>query len=154
MFRRLLAGLFILVVLSGCDAAWLPITEIKVDPAAIGEVRSVGRVVTRTFADPIYERTVQVIEILVIDVEASSLAEAAKTVRGRLEQQGWSTVGPTDLPIQMESSRWKGTTARLGHVEEIGSLGARLEPSAEKARQADPAKWGSYVVVSLSSVGE
>ncbi|GAA3542413.1 hypothetical protein GCM10022419_023210 [Nonomuraea rosea] len=154
MVKRLLAALCLLVAVSGCDAAWLPETVIKVDPDALANVRSVGRVVTQTFADPIYERTVQVIEILVVDMRAADFPEALDLARDRLEQLGWNEVGPTDVPVQMESSRWKGTTTRLGSVEDLDSLGAQLEPAAEKALQADPKKWETYIVVSLSSVNE
>ncbi|MFI9848511.1 hypothetical protein ACIHFD_66720 [Nonomuraea sp. NPDC051941] len=152
MVRRLLVMLCMLAAISGCTS-WLPETVIKVDPVAINEVRSIGRVVTRTTADPEYKRTVQVIEILVFDVNASDFTEALGVARGRLEQRGWSVVGSADAPIEMESNRWKGTTVRLGKLEDIDPLGARLEPEAEKALQADPAKSG-YILVSLSSVGE
>ncbi|MGW0806139.1 hypothetical protein [Nonomuraea sp. NPDC002799] len=154
MVRRFLAVLCMLAAVSGCDAAWLPETVIKVDPGAISEVRSIGRVVTQTFTDPLYERTVQVIEILVIDMQAADFTEAVNLMQGRLERLGWSEVASTDMWVQMESSRWKGTTAGIGSVEELDSLGAQLEPATEEALQADPEKWGSYIVVSLSSVNE
>ncbi|MGW4798817.1 hypothetical protein ACWEPC_41015 [Nonomuraea sp. NPDC004297] len=142
----------ILAAISGCTS-WLPETVIKADPAAINEIRSIGRVVTRTTADPQYKRTIQVIEILVFDLNASDFTEALSVARGRLEQRGWSVIGSADVPIEMESSRWKGTTVRLGKLEDVDSLGGILEPETKKALQADPAKSG-YILVSLSSVGE
>ncbi|MEU6716901.1 hypothetical protein ABZ897_36030 [Nonomuraea sp. NPDC046802] len=89
-----------------------------------------------------------------LDVKASDFAEAASVARGRLEQRGWSEVFSSDEFVQMESSRWKGTTIVLDRVKRMDSMGAVLEPEAERALQADPAKWDSYIVVSLSSVGE
>ncbi|GAA4936284.1 hypothetical protein HD597_010376 [Nonomuraea thailandensis] len=154
MVKRLLAALCLLVTVSGCNAAWWPETVIKVDPGAVTEVRSVGRVVTQTFTDPMYERTVQVIEILVVDMQAADFPEALDLARDRLEQLGWKEVGSTDVMVQMESSRWKGTTTRLGSVEDLESLGAQLEPAAGEALQADAKKWATYILVSLSSVNE
>ncbi|AQZ67904.1 unnamed protein product [[Actinomadura] parvosata subsp. kistnae] len=113
-----------------------------------------GRVVTETFTDPFYERTVQVIEILVIDMRAAGFPEALDLARDRLERLGWYEVGSTDVSVQMESSRWKGTTTTLGSVEDLDPLGAQLEPAADEALQAEPKRWATYVVVSLSSVGE
>ncbi|MFF4617720.1 hypothetical protein [Nonomuraea jabiensis] len=152
MTKRLLAMLCVLATISACTS-WLPEKVIKVDPAAINEVRSIGRVVARTTADPQYKRTTQVIEILVFDLNAPNFTEALSVARGRLEQHGWSVIGSADVPIEMESSRWKGTTVRLGQLGDIDPLGAALEPAAEKALQADPAKSG-YILASLSSVGE
>ncbi|MEU8393930.1 hypothetical protein AB0C28_01975 [Nonomuraea sp. NPDC048892] len=154
MVKRLLAALCLLVAVSGCDATWWPETVIKVDPGALTEVRSVGRVVTQTFTDPVYERTVQVDEILVVDLRAADFPEALDLVRNRLKQLGWNEVSSIETVVHMESSRWKGTTTRLGPVEDLESFGAQLEPAAEKARQADPKKWATYVLVSLSSVNE
>nr|SBO91053.1 hypothetical protein BN4615_P567 [Nonomuraea gerenzanensis] len=113
-----------------------------------------GRVVTRTFVDPMYERTVQVIEVLVVDMRATGFLEALDLARTRLERLGWSEVGSTDVSVQMESSRWEGTTTTLDSVEELDALGARLEPTAGEALRADPKKWANYIVVSLSSVNE
>ncbi|GAA2897749.1 hypothetical protein [Nonomuraea rubra] len=154
MVKRLLAALCLLVAVSGCDAAWMPETVIKVDPGALAEVRSAGHVVTQTFTDPIYERTVQVVEILVVDMRAADFPEALDLARDQLKRLGWNEVSSGDVVVQMESSRWKGTTTRLGPVEDLESFGAQLEPTAAKALQADPKKWATYVLVSLSSVNE
>lgn len=150
MARRLLAILCMLSAVSGC--AWFSrdLMVIKVDPAAINEVSSVGRIVTRTTADPIYEQIVQVVEVLVVDVDASDFAEALSVARGRLQQRGWTVSSQDDVTVFMRSSRWSGTTARLGRLKDIDSLGAQLEPGEEKALQADTAKSRSYIVVSVS----
>ncbi|MEV6159370.1 hypothetical protein AB0L53_54460 [Nonomuraea sp. NPDC052129] len=156
MTRRLLVILLMLVAVSGCEASWFSknTTVIKVDPAVIKEVRSLGRIVARTTADPIYERTVQVVEILVLDVGPSNFAEALSVARRRLEQHGWSVGSNTDVTVIMTSSRWNGTTARLGRLEDIDALGAKLGPEVEKALQADSEKSSAYVVASLSAVEE
>ncbi|MBT2233907.1 hypothetical protein [Nonomuraea sp. NEAU-A123] len=125
---------------------------IKVDPAVINEVRGLGRIVMRTTADPIYAQTVQVVEILVLDVGASDFTKALSVARGRLQQRGWSVSSYTDVTVIMTSSRWSGTTAVLSRVDDIDSLGAQLEPGMEKAFQADPVKSGTYIVLSLSSI--
>ncbi|MGW4799374.1 hypothetical protein ACWEPC_43870 [Nonomuraea sp. NPDC004297] len=154
MTKRLLVMLCMLITVSGCDAAWLPETVIKVDPAAISEVRSIGRVVARTTADPFYERTVQVIEILVFDFDAPDYSQALSEARGLLRKRGWSEIFTDEYGAVMESDRWRGTTARLGKLEEVASLGATLEPQVAEMLHADPAKSDSYVVISLSSVEE
>ncbi|MGP3913448.1 hypothetical protein [Nonomuraea sp. 10N515B] len=123
---------------------------IKVDPAAINEVSSVGRVVTRTSADPVYERIVQGVEILVLDVDASDFTEALSVARGRLQQHGWTVSSQDDVTVFLKKGRWYGTTARLGRLEDLDSFGARLEPGAEKALQADSVKSSSYILVSVS----
>ncbi|MGP4102280.1 hypothetical protein [Nonomuraea sp. KM90] len=156
MIRHLLAVLCILVAIPGCGASSFSkdLTVIKVAPAVVNEVGSIGRIVAQTTADPFYEGTVQVIEILVLDVGASNFLEALSVARSRLQQRGWSVSSYNDVTVIMTSSRWNGTTARFGRLADIGPLGAELEPKTQQALQADPAKSDTYIVASLSRAEE
>lgn len=151
--RFALAAMCALLAATGCGAPWFERTT-KVDPAAVSEVRGIGKVVTQTMTDPIYEDTIQVVDILILDVAASGFEDALNTARQRLRQRGWvESVGGTDEYILMESSKWEGTTLTVGNIKKVETLGATLEPRVERALQSDPVKTGSYVVASLSSVG-
>jgi hypothetical protein len=152
--KRLLAIGFILAAVSGCGTLWFfkSTTVIKIDPAAVTDVRAIGRLVAQTTTDPYDQDTVQVVEILVLDVGASDFSEALTVARARLQQKGWNVSASGDIIVTMESSRWKGTTTRLGRLEDLESFGAELPPEAKKALQTDTAKSSSYVLASLSTV--
>ncbi|MFI6634743.1 hypothetical protein ACIBI7_38170 [Nonomuraea fuscirosea] len=154
MARILFAMLCLLVAVTGCDAAWLPQKVIKVDPAAVDEVRSIGHVVAQTTVDPFYERTVQVNNVLVFDFNVSDFPQALREARGLLRKLGWSEISSVDGVVQMESDRWRNITAELGDIKAIDELGATLESKIEREIRANSLKSNSYLVISLSSVGE
>ncbi|TYB62183.1 hypothetical protein FXF51_26030 [Nonomuraea sp. PA05] len=97
------------------------------DPAAVEEVRDIGTVFTRTMADPIYDNTIQVEDILIMDVGGSGVDEALDIARGRLAQRGWTVVGTSERLLVMESAKWKGTTLQAAGVERFDSYGADRE---------------------------
>ncbi|MEV4808083.1 hypothetical protein AB0K18_49555 [Nonomuraea sp. NPDC049421] len=137
------------LVTAGCAAFFLP-EELKVDPAAVEEVHDIGTVFTRTMADPIYGNTIQLEDILIMDVGGSGVDEALDIARERLAQRGWKVVGASERLLVMESAKWEGTTLQAAGVDRFESYGAERETEILKELETDPAKADKYLVVSLS----
>ncbi|GAA3444444.1 hypothetical protein [Planomonospora venezuelensis] len=147
--NRPLAFLLILVMAAGCGVRWISET-IDVDPAAISEVRGVGRKVAETTTSLIYEDVTQNISILILDVGASSFQEAANLTHGRLYQHGWIEKGRGIDSIHMKSARWKKTSLLIKPIESLEGYGVTQDPQVVKALEDDSIQSAAYVVLAFT----
>jgi hypothetical protein len=148
--KLFLAALCVLLALAGCGTQWFT-RRIEVDTAAVDEVRGIGGVVAQTVADPVYEGTVEVTAILIMDVGAGRFKEAHDVALGRLRQRGWTIAsgGDADSAL-MKSAKWKDVILRIGRFRGFEEYGATLEPKIDKVLHSDSSKSDTYVIVALS----
>ncbi|MEV5497502.1 hypothetical protein AB0M50_19095 [Nonomuraea fuscirosea] len=124
----------------------LPIETLEVEPDAVREVSSIGTVVAQTTVDPFYERTVQVSNILIMDVGASSFKEASATARTALEGHGWvKSAEPITDHIYMESPEWAFTSLSIAPIQDLAGWGADVPDSVMKSPRAD-----AYVLIDMT----
>ncbi|MEU7855207.1 hypothetical protein [Nonomuraea sp. NPDC049141] len=152
--KLIIAALCVPLVLAGCGTQWFT-RRVEVDTATVDEVRGIGNVVTQTIADPIYEGTVEVTAILIMDVGAGRFQEAHDVALNRLRQRGWTTAsgGDTDSAL-MKSAKWKDVILKIGRFRDFEEYGATLEPKIDKVLHGDSAKSDTYVIVALSPYKE
>jgi hypothetical protein len=119
---------------------------LEVEPGVLREVSSIGTVVAQTTADPIYDHTVQVINLLIMDVGASSFGDASAVARTALEGRGWVRSGAsfTDY-ISMESPRWAFTSLTISPIRDLADYGAEVADSVMKSPRAD-----AYVLIDVT----
>ncbi|WP_156325598.1 hypothetical protein [Nonomuraea sp. SBT364] len=125
----------------------LPHETIEVAPEALREVSGIGTIMAQTIVDPIYENTVQVCNILIMDMGASSFEEAAIKARTRLEERGWVLSGkPNYSSISMESPKWEFTRLSIKRVHSITNHGADVG----KAVTSNAPRSASYVLIDVT----
>ncbi|MFI6637355.1 hypothetical protein ACIBI7_51460, partial [Nonomuraea fuscirosea] len=99
-----------------------------------------------TSVDPFYERTVQVSNILIMDVGASSFKEASATARTALERHGWvKSAEPITDHISMESPAWAFTSLRIAPIQDLAGWGADVPDSVMESPRAD-----AYVLIVMT----
>jgi hypothetical protein len=130
-----------LLVLMGCGAKVL-----EVEPAALLEVRGIGAVIEETTVDPIYENTVQVINLLIMDVDASSFEEASAKASDLLQARGWFVSDRYLDYVEMESAKWDFTKVTIGPLSDLDGYGATM-------KNGIPPESAAYVLVDVTPVG-
>ncbi|WP_157248724.1 hypothetical protein [Nonomuraea typhae] len=118
----------------------------RAEAGAVREVSGIGRVVEKTFVDPIYRNTIQIDDILVMDVGASSHEEGMAVARDRLAKAGWVPGVEREQGISLDSARWKDTPLSVApyEPEAVRSLGATT---------TTPYDQGKYLLVVMTKVG-
>ncbi|NBE91859.1 hypothetical protein FE391_00720 [Nonomuraea sp. KC401] len=159
--RRTLAGAVvktaiivvnILVLATGCGL-W-PHKTIRAEAGAVDEVRSIGRVAAQTTEDPLYGDTVQVDDILIMDVEASSFEEGVSAAREQLEQRGWVTTFKGVAFTEMRSNRWKGASLTIRPFELDKSYKFAVQNRIAEVVNVDPNGRIKYLLVMITRVPE
>ncbi|ACZ86076.1 hypothetical protein [Streptosporangium roseum] len=150
--KSVLATLSALLILCGCGAQIFPEKILEADPAAVSEVRGIGRVVTETTMELSYpgklfvRPAIQVENYVLMDVGASDFEKARATAHDRLQQRGWVTTGSG---FHMESAKWEQTSLSIESFKDYESYGSPLEPQIEKKLKDDPARTDTYVMLQL-----
>ncbi|MEV0996627.1 hypothetical protein [Nonomuraea sp. NPDC050202] len=139
-----LVALSALVSLAGCGRLLFHET-FKVDPAAVEEVRSVGRVVLQVQSDWTWEGSTQIDEILLMDVGSSTYEESCDIAYERLRQLGWSERGNDGL----ESHKWGHIAISFDSLDNLDAYGP-LEQPLWDAALADSATSSSLILVDLA----
>lgn len=147
-----LMTLCLLVGISGCEVSWLSSVHLEADAAAVREVGSVGDVIARTSQELQYERTVQVIELLIVDVGESSFLEALDATRKRLKRHGWIEESTNSDSFSMKSLKWKNTIVTAASLNTLEPYHAELRPDIAKAIKESSAGPRVYVLIDISEV--
>ncbi|MGW4476574.1 hypothetical protein ACWENQ_43530 [Nonomuraea sp. NPDC004354] len=147
--KRVLVALLALPLLSGCNVAWA-VRELKADPAAVGEARSIGAVVAETTQVLRYENADQAIEVLIIDIGASSFREAIGAAKERLRQRGWKIKYDSDDLVSMESAKWKQTDLSIEPLQALKDYNVDSEPQIASTLRANEAKSDTFAIVTLT----
>ncbi|MEU8252044.1 hypothetical protein [Nonomuraea sp. NPDC048916] len=133
-----------LLSLTGCGVLQ-PYEPLKVNPAAVEEVRSVGRVILQVQSDYTWEGSTQLDEVLLMDVGSSSYKESRKIVYKRLRQLGWSERGDDSL----ESRKWGHIAISFDSLDGLDSRGSLAQPLRDAAL-ADSAMFSSLILIDLA----
>lgn len=136
-------------VLLGCSGKSQTLKELRVDPAALAEVRNIGRVVAQDTTYPVYDGTAEVTHVLIIDTGVSGYAAAAEEISKRLRSLGWVVTDSGGISTRLKSAKWKGAILKVGSVEDLESYGATFDSNIEDSISLNPEKYDTYVVVDL-----
>ncbi|TDE47936.1 hypothetical protein E1295_22100 [Nonomuraea mesophila] len=116
----------------------LPYEMLEVEPGALREVSSIGTVVARNTVRLLDDHTVQVINLLIMDVGAPSFGNASAAARTALEGRGWVRSGSSyDDLIHMESPQWAFTSLTITPIRKLAGYGAEVADSVMKSPKAD-----------------
>ncbi|MEV5892839.1 hypothetical protein [Nonomuraea fuscirosea] len=127
----------------------LPIETLEVEPDALREVSSIGTVVAQTTMGPLYERTVQVTNILIMDVGASSFEDASAKARTALERRGWvESHASINGHVFMESPEWASTSLTIASVRDLAGFGPHMTDLINRSPGAD-----AYVLTDVTPLG-
>ncbi|MCP2349886.1 hypothetical protein [Nonomuraea roseoviolacea] len=143
-----LVAVCIFPLLAGCGS-WLQ-KPIRVEEGALSEVLSVGRVVARTTEDPVYNNTVQIDDVLVMDVDASSFEVGMDVARRRLEQHGWAFSEKVATRTLMNSTRWKDTSLTIEPFRKGTSYAGSWQEYIAHKVHVEPNDQNGYLLVVVS----
>ncbi|MDX3100002.1 hypothetical protein [Nonomuraea angiospora] len=143
-----LIALCVAILTSGCGL-WFQKT-IRVEAGAVDEVQSIGRVIAQTQDDPRFENTIQVDDILILDVGAQSSEEGMRVAQSRLEQRGWIPAGEGPTFKAMTSTRWKHTSLSLRSFMSDDSYGIEVRDLVDKEVSGDQTDRSKYVIVVIA----
>ena len=146
--RTMLIALCMMLLVAGCGS-WFRKT-IKVEVGAVNEVRSVGRVVAATTEDPMYEDTIQIDDVLLMDVGAASFELGMDHARKLLEQRGWTSTDERVDYVRMESTRWKDTSLTMQTYRKGDSYADSVQTRIEGNVYVKPADRNKYVLVVIT----
>ncbi|MEV4378227.1 hypothetical protein [Streptosporangium sp. NPDC049644] len=144
LIKFALVVLSALISLSGCGRLFFHET-FKVDPAAVEEVRSVGRVVLQVQSDWTWEGSTQIDEILLMDVGSPTYEESRNIAYERLRQLGWAERANEVL----ESHKWGHIAISFDSLDGLDAYGP-LEQPLRDAALADQAVSSSLILVDLA----
>lgn|GEM_PF-6879881 len=144
-----LVALCVLASLCGCAAQWLQ-SKLEVDRAAVREVHRIGDVVAQTTAEYVYGNTVQVAEILIVDVGKTSFSEAIKTAEEGLLNEGWVVTRRSVDQVDMKSRKWEKVMLSVGPLELLEPYHAEMKPDVAQAVKDHKDGVGVYLLVDLS----
>ncbi|MEV0829853.1 hypothetical protein [Nonomuraea rubra] len=115
--------------LPGCGTS----IRLEAGPVAVREASAVGTVMARTTQELLYENTVQVIHVMIVDVGEDNFADALSSVSDQLRERGWveNSVGPTHL--DMSSTKWEEVHLRAGFPSLLPSFPAEKHADIRKA---------------------
>ncbi|MGS2642759.1 hypothetical protein [Streptosporangium sp. LJ11] len=148
----------VLAILGGLTMLYVCVTQLyfetfEVDPAAVSEVRDIGKVLAHTKRESYYDGTTHVDDFLLMDVGSSNFDEARAKVRDHLQNRGWKATGGDYRSIRMEAARWEHTVLKIDSFESYDAYGDPLDSPTKKKISEDPDKQKSYLIVSLTQTG-
>jgi hypothetical protein len=146
--KSVLALLAVPLVFAGCGL--LPHKVIEVDPVALREISSIGTVVGQATIDPLYENTVQVINLLIMDVDASSFEEASARARGLLKERGWIVLSENLDTIKMESSEWEFIRVTIEPLEDLEGYGSKAAAKIKDVVKSNSPKSDAYILIDVT----
>lgn len=133
IIARWIGSLFFVFLLVGCRSELFP-RESRVDPAALNDVRSVGRVLTQATTDEYYDGTTTIDEFLVIDAGGSSAADALGKASEALRNRGWNVkIARIPESVYLVSSKWKEVRVVILAIDNRKSFDGNPVPEAKKA---------------------
>ncbi|MDP4507057.1 hypothetical protein [Nonomuraea turcica] len=103
-----LAIAFIGSVVSASACGLLPPTVYQVDPAALEEVGSIGKVKERASREVAYAGAIEISNMFVMDVGGESGKGARDRAVNLLRSKGWKVAAENLSLISMESDKWNG----------------------------------------------
>ncbi|WP_440073707.1 hypothetical protein [Streptosporangium sp. OZ121] len=148
----------VLAILGGLTMLYVCVTQLyfetfEVDPAAVSEVRDIGKVLAHTKQEFYYDGTTHVDDFLLMDVGSSNFDEARARARGHLQNRGWKATEGGYRSIRMESAKWEHTVLRIDSLESYDAYGDPLDSQTKKKISEDPGKQKSYLIMSLTQTG-
>ncbi|MFG1948734.1 hypothetical protein [Nonomuraea sp. NPDC048826] len=149
--EHLLVTLCVLITVGGCSTQWFP-TLLEVDEATVGEVSKVGKVVTRTTIDFVYENTHQITQMLVVDTGKNVFSDALKSMQEGLEREGWTVIHRRPDSIDMESARWGKVILSVRSLGSLEQYYLEARPELAEARRDHDAGVGFYLLIELIRV--
>ncbi|NJP91627.1 hypothetical protein HCN51_19550 [Nonomuraea sp. FMUSA5-5] len=147
-----LMTLCFLVSISGCEVPWLAGVRLEADAAAVREVSSIGDVIARTSQELQYERTVQVIQLLIVDVGASSFSEALDVTRDRLQRHGWVDNATSSDGFSMKSPKWKKIIVTATSLNTLEPYHAKSRPDITKAIKESLVGPHVYILIDITQL--
>lgn len=140
--RNALPALCLAAALTACGTQWFP-HRLQADPAALAQVREIGRTVRQEQAELAYGGTIQVEDVVVLDLGAATFEEALRLAHDRLRLRGWQDAGEGPNLLRMTSPTWKQASLTLSSSWSDGTH--RMQADAFAGRL----KGGAVVVVRL-----
>ncbi|MFI6920566.1 hypothetical protein ACIBIZ_11495 [Nonomuraea spiralis] len=121
------------------------------ETAAIDQVREIGETLAQANAELTYDGTVQVVDIVLLDVGTATSDEALEVAHNRLLQQGWRDRGTGPNLIQMTSPRWEQVALSIGPISRLRSLKMQLDSKTEQMLRSGSSRINDFVVIDLST---
>lgn len=149
LVRPILICLCTLILASGCGSLF--VTTIRVEEDAVDEVRSIGRIVAETTQDPIYRDTVQIDNILILDVGAPSFKRGVSIAESRLEKHGWEVDSKIPAFTDMKSTRWKDTSLTVRPYKKDDSYKYAIQNQIADKVNVEPNEQNKYLLVIVTA---
>ncbi|MFI7700344.1 hypothetical protein [Nonomuraea sp. NPDC049480] len=146
----MMIALCVLILVTECGS-WFQGT-IRADAGAVDEVRGIGRVVAQTTADPIYGDTIQIEDVLIMDVGAPSFEMAMDSARKLLERRGWTTMDKLVTYVSMKSTRWGGTSLTIDPFQKLASYSGSTQKRIAEKVHIEPTDQNKYILVVVTRV--
>ncbi|MGW2215988.1 hypothetical protein ACWCSD_13455 [Nonomuraea sp. NPDC001684] len=118
--RNALPALCLSAALTACGTQWFP-HRLQADPAALAQVREIGRTVRQEQAELAHDGTIQVEDIVVLDLGAATFEEALRLAHDRLRRRGWQDDADGPDRLGMSSPAWKQASLTVGSLWSAGT---------------------------------
>ncbi|MEU6790306.1 hypothetical protein ABZ907_01290 [Nonomuraea wenchangensis] len=143
--RVTVMALCVLMLAAGCGSLFLH--TVRAEAEAVDEVRSIGRVVAQTTEDPQYRDTIQIDDILMLDMNATTFDTATDEACRLLERRGWVLTDKVPSHhLRMASTRWEDTSLTIYPFDQANSPNSLQQRVAEAVNIAPMAR-NKYILV-------
>ncbi|MGP3959653.1 hypothetical protein ACTWPT_26950 [Nonomuraea sp. 3N208] len=146
-----LIALWVLTSIAGCELPWLSSLRLEVDAAAVREVGAIGEIVARTTEELEYKKTIQVVDILIVDVGKNTFPEALDSARDQLQRRGWTNAYNSQDLIRMTSPKWEKVSLTAMSLNMLEPFHIK-KPEIAKAFKENEAGPHVYLLIDLTKL--